>query len=161
MKCYRIAKETYVTNLNGVGAFIAGGRWNNKGTTYMVYTAESRALAMAEAAVHIPFNVMPDNYMIIEIKVPDELIVELDPKKLEGIPWNITPPIPETQEIGDAFIRDQLSLGLKVPSAVVPGDFNIVLNPNYPDFTKHVAITDKRTFPFDKRLLLRNGDEES
>ena len=49
MRVFRIANEKYIRSLSGIGAERYGGRWNHKGTR-VVYTAASRALAMAESS---------------------------------------------------------------------------------------------------------------
>jgi hypothetical protein len=43
-------------------------------------------------------------------------------------------------------------LALRVPSAVVPHEFNILFNPSHPDM-KHVAIADVEELEMDKRLF--------
>jgi len=52
MELYRLTKSKYKNDLSGTGAFLAGGRWNNKGT-YLLYTAASRSLAVVEALAHL------------------------------------------------------------------------------------------------------------
>jgi RES domain-containing protein len=41
---------------------------------------------------------------------------------------------------------------LYVPSAVVPGEHNVLINPSHPDM-KQVKILDVEVYKFDKRLL--------
>jgi RES domain-containing protein len=41
---------------------------------------------------------------------------------------------------------------LKIPSSVTKGDFNILINPNHPDF-KRIAIQSIEPFPFDRRIF--------
>lgn len=156
MKCYRVCKEKYSSDLSGTGAFLAGARWNSKGT-HMLYAAESRALAMSEVVVHLSINQMPEDLVIIEISIPDDKIEEIDPVTLEGIAWKTIPPGNETQKIGDKFISDTTILALRVPSVVVEGDFNLIINPRHPDFRKSVTIVEKKPFPIDPRLLIGNG----
>lgn len=52
----------------------------------------------------------------------------------------------------DNFIKEKKYSILKVPSAVVKGDFNCLLNPYHVDFKK-VEIINFHKFPFDKRLF--------
>lgn len=153
MRCFRISKKKHIENLDGLGAYLSGGRWNNKGVP-MVYTAESRALAFAETLVHLPLGLIPEDFMIAELSLPPEMVIELNPERIIGMNWKSIPPSHETQIIGDGFITEEKYLGLRVPSAVVKGDFNIILNPNFPNFTAHVKIVETTSFPFDKRLLL-------
>ena len=41
---------------------------------------------------------------------------------------------------------------LRVPSAIVPESFNVLLNPLHPDAAK-VVVVDYREWPWDRRLL--------
>lgn len=151
MIAYRLAKKQYADDLSGKGAELTGGRWNSRGTP-MVYTSESRALAMAEVAVHLPLGLLPKNFQLIEIQIPDDLpMKELKTSELPKN-WNAIPPIHQTQEKGDSFIRENQHTLLKVPSAVVPGDYNYLINPHHPE-TKKIKLLKTEEFTFDSRLI--------
>jgi|TARA_R110000744_G_scaffold143894_1_gene255886 RES domain-containing protein len=151
MIVYRISKGKYKNDLSGTGAQLHGGRWNNKGNK-MLYTASSRALAMAEVAVHVPYGILPKDYFLIEIEVPDLDMNIITLKDLAGIDWASHPPSAETQKIGDDFLIENKNLILQVPSVVVLGDTNILLNPLH---IKHadVVVLDSSPFDFDGRLF--------
>jgi RES domain-containing protein len=119
----------------------------------MVYTSESRALCTTEIAVHTPLGNIPTDYQIISIEIPDELIGDVE---LSSLPsnWNSIPHSHLTQIIGDRFILDNVYLVLKVPSAVVKGDHNYLINPNHKDINK-VKILEVEGFNFDKRLFVK------
>jgi len=53
MIVYRLTQAGYAGDLQGHGAFVAGGRWNSKGR-YALYCAESRSLALCELLAHLP-----------------------------------------------------------------------------------------------------------
>ncbi len=146
-----MAKGKYAADLSGIGAEMYGGRWNNKGTK-MVYTASSIALAMAEVAVHVPFGLLPVDYFVVSIDVPEDSMTMITVEDLEGIRWNSHPPSHITQKIGDTFISKNVDLLLKVPSAVVEGDFNFLINPAHKEFSK-VKVLEVKPFQFDKRLF--------
>lgn len=151
MIVYRLSTANYILDLSGRGAEIAGGRWNSKGVP-VVYTATSRALAVIEVAVHVPLGIIPLNYAMASINVPDDIeILEIN---IDSLPpdWTKNPFIKETQQIGDAFIKAQKYAAMKVPSASVTGDFNLLLNPRHKDF-RHVEITKTEAFEFDLRLF--------
>lgn len=151
MIVYRLANRKYANDLSGIGAEIAGGRWNFKGTR-ILYTADSRALCMAEIAVHTPIGVMPKDYFLISIEVPDySRIIQINPKDLPE-DWRKFPYSRITQELGNSFIGKKEVLYIKVPSAVVLGDFNILINPAHGDFDK-VKIIKTERFDFDERLF--------
>lgn len=151
MRVFRLSRKKYAGDLSGKGAAKSGNRWNSKGIE-MLYTAESRALAMAEVVVHLSLASLPDDYMMIEIEIPDTIEVGiLDPRRLKA-DWNTNPPKLNTQIIGDNFIHSKEHCVLKVPSAVVKGDFNYLLNPNHEDIQK-IIIIEIVDFPFDERIF--------
>ena len=153
MTVYRLCKAEYAGNLSGEGARKFGGRWNSKGIA-MVYTAESRALATTELAVHLPLGIMPKGYVMVNIEIPEFVrISELEIKKLP-VNWKSFPYSSSTQEIGDAFIREQLAAVLKAPSAVVPGDFNYLLNPAHNEFM-YIRVIETEPYGFDERLFMK------
>lgn len=151
MRVFRLSKRKYSKELNGKGAAKSGNRWNSKGTE-IIYTAESRALAMAEVAVHLTLATLPSDYVLIEIEIPDNIIIkEIILKELDE-DWNNHPPNSNTQKIGDEFIDSIKECILKVPSAVVQGDSNYLINPYHTDFKK-IKIIEITDFPFDKRIF--------
>ena len=151
MRVYRLAKQKYSDDLSGIGAKLTGGRWNNKGTQ-ILYTSDSRALCTAEIAVHMPIGLIPKNYFLITIDIPDSIaLVQIDGKMLPA-EWMDFPYSNITQEIGEDFILKGDFLILKVSSAVVQGDYNYLLNPSHKDF-KRVRLVSKERFNFDERLF--------
>lgn len=151
MEVYRIVKKKYAASLSGIGASIAGGRWNSKGVE-VVYTSQSRALSVLEILVHLPKSLLPDDLVFLQIFIPDSLSVrEL---KREDLPknWHQFPPLRETQLLGDSFIKESKFAVFKVPSAIVKNEFNLLLNPHHPDF-KEIKILEIEKFDLDNRLL--------
>lgn len=149
MRIFRLARKKYGTVLSGKGAALMGNRWNSKGTE-MIYTADSRALAMAEVAVHLTLATLPSDYVMLEIDLPDNLLFQKINVKELPFNWNTFPHSSKTQYLGDFFVRENKFLALQVPSAVVPGDFNYLLNPFHRDFNQ-VKIISKNDFPLDTR----------
>jgi RES domain-containing protein len=151
MEVFRLARKKYPIGLSGKGASIAGARWNSKGTE-IIYTAQSRALAMAEVSVHLSIATLPSDFVMLTIDIQEDVSVEeLDAAKLQK-GWNVFPHSFTTQIIGDQFIRDEKFCVLKVPSAVVKGDYNYMINPSHEDFKK-IKIVHQEDFPFDKRIF--------
>jgi RES domain-containing protein len=151
MIVFRLAKQKYCRDLSGKGAELAGGRWNSKGVS-MIYTSESRALCLAEIAVHVPIGIVPVDYFLTEIEIPEG--IEISPVTEKDLPagWDAFPHSKTTQEIGDMFILKNEFLILKVPSAVVKGDFNYLINPGHFLF-REVKIVKTELFTFDTRLF--------
>lgn len=151
MKVYRLARKKYKIELSGRGAAMSGNRWNSKGTE-IIYCAESRALAVAEIVVHLSLATMPKDYVMLEIDIPDLLVPQSLRKTKLSAGWNSFPHTLHTQLIGDEFVRNGKFCVIKVPSAVVTGDFNYLINPYHSDFSK-IKIVGKSDFPLDQRLL--------
>jgi RES domain-containing protein len=106
----------------------------------MLYTSESRALAMAEVAVHLPFAIIPKHFVVVVIEIPDEItaqeinVINLDKN------WDVLPFEKNTRKIGDQFLAEKKHLTLKVPSVVVKGDFNYLINPSHKHYNKVKVI---------------------
>ncbi|MCK5820618.1 MAG: RES family NAD+ phosphorylase [Bacteroidales bacterium] len=153
MIVFRLANRKFSHDLSGKGAEITGGRWNSKGVG-VVYTSESRALCTAEIAVHTQLGIIPKDYELVHILIPDSIqFMEISPDELP-LPWNSIPYNSITQNIGNHFIDTNEYPVLKVPSAVIPGDFNYLINPAHPD-SRGIEITKTEAFSFDERLFKR------
>ena len=150
MILYRIANCNYITNLDGMGARLYGARWNSKGNA-VVYLASSRALAVLEVLVHLQPLFTPSNFCLVEIEVPDNSILTLDIKSLPDNWQDASSPY-ELKTLGNQFIKETKYLMMKVPSSVVPEEYNYLLNPRHADISK-VKILNTSPFSFDDRLL--------
>ena len=85
MIVFRLCKGKYKNDLSGKGAEKSGGRWNSRGSA-VIYTCESRALCTAEIAVHTPLGIVPNDYLLLTIEIPDNIsIIEL---KVKDLPKN-------------------------------------------------------------------------
>jgi RES domain-containing protein len=151
---WRLTKTRHLaTAWDGEGAKRAGGRWNSVGTR-VVYASATLSLALAETLVHLPSGVLPA-YSAIAIEFDESLVATLPVRDLPSR-WNGHPPPPSTQAIGDAWVAAGTSAILRVPSVVVPGEWNYVLNPAHADFPKK-GIGAPISFPFDPRLVRKGG----
>jgi RES domain-containing protein len=137
------------TAFTGVGGLYAAGRWNHLGVA-MVYTSTSRALAALEFFVNLEPNEAPDDLAIAEASVPDEFIESLE---LDLLPPNWRGLNHATcRDLGSGWAASNQSLALQVPSAVVDGDWNVLLNPKHPEFTR-VRIAASKPFRYDERMF--------
>ena len=123
-----ISKAGHINDLTGVGARIYGGRWNHKGTS-VIYTSKNRSLATVEYLVHVPLSIVPTNLRIACLEIPNRItpkeisIPDLPPK------WRDYPAPPESAELGTKWALANDSLLLRIPSAVVEDEYNILINP--------------------------------
>lgn len=149
MELFRLGACQYSSDLSGEGAKIYSGRWNSEGIP-AVYFASSRALAVLEVLVHLPTGLIPDNFCMANF----ELKANFAEFNVEDLPanWFGYPFLKRTQLLGNQFFKDNKFLLLKVPSAIVSGDFNYVVNPLHRDIGK-IQFLGKSRFSFDERLL--------
>jgi RES domain-containing protein len=151
MRCWRLAGADFAKSaFSGDGARIAGGRWNPKGTA-MIYTASSLALAALELLVHTDDDLFPDSLVAFKVDIPDNVkreriaIADLPPD------WQAFPAPESLQTIGHAWVTKRASAILIVPSAVIPEENNVLLNPLHRDFAR-ITWDKPRPFALDARL---------
>ena len=153
MHVYRIARAVYAHDLSGTGARLYGGRWNEKGTP-IVYTSKSPALATVEFLVRVDPILQPPNLRLVSIEVPDSASARaIEPASLPEN-WATYPAPTELAVIGTSWAESQQTLVLRVPSAVVVGDENVLLRPTHPEFSA-VRVVKDTAYAFDPRLLSR------
>jgi RES domain-containing protein len=151
MLVYRIAKKEVVRDLSGTGAKLYGGRWNHRGTA-VVYTSETRALATVEFLVHVSLSNAPRGLMIATIEIPDKIVPEEVPRAALPRGWRDYPPPREVADLGTRWVKSGRSLLLRVPSAVVEQEYNILINPLHSDM-RRVKLQRVEKFEFDRRLV--------
>ena len=148
MELFRITLTKWADKLVASGK---AARWNSKGIE-MLYFAQSASLACLENTVHKSAVELKNNFFSLStVQAPDDF-EEISEKKLP-IGWNVIDPFvtPPCRPIGDKWIRGNSSLLLRVPSVIVRGEYNFLVNPKHPHFGK-LKIIDKIPFLFDKRI---------
>ena len=148
---WRITQAVHTGSaFTGVGAWLEGGRWNRKGV-HMIYTAGSIALAALEIVVHLPETaILYNQYVRIPVQFDSLQVIELPMSDLPEN-WNEHPPSESTQQIGTSWAIEKKSLVLKVPSSVIPEEYNFLINPLHPDVF-HLKIGKAEPFKFDSRI---------
>ncbi|MBL7473770.1 RES family NAD+ phosphorylase [Robertkochia sediminum] len=148
MIVYRITGKKHAADLSGTGAAIHGGRWNKKGSA-VIYTGESKEIALLETIVHTPPMLVPD-LDILTLEIPDQSITEIS---IHELPKNwIDYPAPSIlAQIGEDWIRKGETIALKVPSCIIHSANNYILNCRHKDYDT-VKLLDHRDFHFDSRL---------
>ncbi len=150
MLLYRIARTEHIRDLSGEGARLYGGRWNHRGTP-LIYTSETRALATIEFAVHAALTQAPAALSLATLEVARGASVsDLDESNLpDG--WRHYPPPSELPNLGSSWAVSKETLLLRVPSAVVPHESNILINPLHPEIAK-AKLVEVEEFRLDGRL---------
>ncbi|HLI03037.1 MAG TPA: RES family NAD+ phosphorylase [Terracidiphilus sp.] len=137
------------TAFTGAGGLYAASRWNRLGTP-MVYCASSPALAALEYFVNLEPNDAPGDLLMGAGSVPDALVETLS---LDRLPRNWRALNNQAcRDLGTEWAASNRSAALRVPSAVVDGDWNILLNPRHPGFAQ-IEIRTPRPFRYDERMF--------
>ena len=149
MIVYRLAKTKYVKDLSGRGSKLHGTRWSPPGIP-VVYTAESRALAALEFYVHVE-SAVPRHTSIATIEVPDGCGISV--LNVLSLPnnWRNLPPPLKLQKFGAAWFASSSDILLKVPSVLVPNEYNYLINPVHAD-SKLIRILQIEKYIFDQRF---------
>jgi RES domain-containing protein len=147
---WRIVKARFSkTAFSGEGARLAGGRWNNPGSP-IVYLAGGASLAILEMLVHLDSDELIESYLLYETIFDHSLVTDVGPAMLPR-DWQQLPAPPDVKKIGDAWIASASSAVLRVPNSIVPIEWNYLLNPGHPDFSK-ITILPEKPIHFDPRL---------
>ncbi len=139
-------------DLSGKGAEKSGGRWNRTGTA-LVYASTSRALACLETVVHLAKKPLPLNRFLVKISTPSaawSAAQELNPATLVG--WDAEPAGKASLDWGTSWVARAATLLVRVPSVIVPEEFNILINPAHPDAGGLKAVK-VRKWLYDTRLM--------
>jgi RES domain-containing protein len=137
--------------LDGRGGLLASARWHTQGRP-IVYLAETPSGALTEVLVHLELDPadLPDSYRLLKAEVPDTLAI----RKLKAteLPENWKEHLVVTRTIGDEWLLQEETALLRVPSAIVPETFNVLLNPLHSE-AKQVRVLWHRKYPWDQRLF--------
>ncbi|MBO6576833.1 MAG: RES family NAD+ phosphorylase [Rhodothermales bacterium] len=152
MRIWRITAKAYATTaFSGLGAQRTGGRFNSVGRK-VVYASGSLSLAMLEMLVQAGDRSRLLNHVVLWAALEEDDITRLAPSDLPS-DWKALPYRSATQQVGDKWLDSLKSLALAVPSVIVPVEWNYLINPDHPDFSK---LTPSPPAPaaFDPRLLV-------
>jgi RES domain-containing protein len=145
MLLWRISRHR---ELSGAGGLRAPGRWHDRGFS-VVYLAETPAGALLEVCVHTSANDAPPSYTLLAVRVEEPASMEtLDVSSLRP-DW--IDHVEVTRERGSEWLRSVRSALWRVPSALVPVTFNVLLNPLHVEAAR-ARIETTYEYPFDPRM---------
>ena len=145
MMLWRVSRHR---DLAGTGGLRAPGRWHERGMP-VIYLAESPAGALLEACVRTSVNDVPPNYTLLGVEADARVSLEHLDVSILSADW--IKRLEVTREIGTAWLREQRSCLFRIPSALVPATFNVMLNPLHAEASRlHVKSVVK--YPFDPRI---------
>lgn len=150
MRVYRITAAALAGDaLSGIGAALYGGRWNSKGTR-VAYAAWARSAAILELLVHVgDRRNVPEDRVLLPIDLPEDAVdtLETPPRGWDKLPYAAA-----VQRAGDAWVRAARQLALRVPSALVRSEWNLLINPVHPRFGE-VVVGKPESLVLDARLF--------
>lgn len=159
MLIYRICRSEFAKDLKASGF---ASRWNQDGQ-WVLYASATRSLAALEQLANRSGLVLSASYCIMVIEVPDvvdslrsavsEVLFSVLPEALPP-DWQRFSGYGRLQELGAGWYRRSESLLLRVPSVLVPQEYNYLIHTQYPDFCTLVRLVGVENFDWDNRLVL-------
>lgn len=152
---WRIGTDTpsyEADDLSGTGAKTTGGRWNEKGFP-ILYASETRALACLETLVHLGAGGLPLNRYLVAVVIPDGLWAKAETGTAASLPvgWDAQPAGRASIGFGTGWLRSGRSAVFLVPSAIVPEETNVLINPQHPE-SPGITASKTRRWLYDPRL---------
>ena len=156
---YRIFNSVHSAAWNdGEGAFRFGGRWNSKGTR-LLYTSASLALSTLEILVHLDDDELLSDYSYASLSFEDRLVKPLEEVAELPAEWGQYP-IPDiTRQIGDVWVRSNVSAILRVPSVVIPKEFNYLINLDHAA-ARRIKYGAVESFVLDRRFIEKKSRKQ-
>ncbi|MEO6521396.1 MAG: RES family NAD+ phosphorylase [Mucilaginibacter sp.] len=147
MLVYRIALAKYASALKASGR---AARWNPN-EVEMIYTASSRSLACLENVVHRNKAGLNDNFRVMTIHIPDTIAIQTITTADLLPDWRAFNQMPYTQQLGAQWVKQGTTAILQVPSSIIDGETNYLINPLHADFGL-VELVRVEAFVFDVRI---------
>lgn len=132
MLTYRLVPTEFAHDLSGNGSASEPGRWNIEGVPCL-YTSQNRALAVCEGFLGSS-STKADDLSLVTYLIPDDCpVLCLDSDDLpDG--WHSNPPPDTCRELGTKHLNCEDYIAFRVPSSIVPDEYNYVLNPTFPHY---------------------------
>lgn len=143
MRVWRLCSSRFASP-DGEGARLYGGRWNLPGTA-VIYTSATLSLAALELLVHTDSDLMPDDLVAVAVEIPKSLAIEEVSQADVPDNWKGYPPPEAAQALGSRWIERGDTEVLSVPSVIIVGERNYLLNPRHADFAR-VSWSDPTPF---------------
>ncbi len=150
MTVYRLSKKKWAEDKSGEGARLFGGRWNTIGTP-CIYTCSNRALTVLEYSCHVPLDEIPRALCFTLYEIPEKAIYECKGFELPG-DWQKMDYSDTCREFGTHLFKKINCLVIRVPSVVVPYEYNYLINPIHPDMNTKVNVLATEDYSYDIRI---------
>jgi len=156
---YRIEKARYAAAAyHGIGGLHAAGRWHRRGVP-VAYAAEHPAVAAMEKLVWLGSyeEATASEFVVVPLRLDPAL--HLERFREEDLPpdWDAFPHPASTQAMGARWLAEGATPVLEVPSAVVSGAKNVLVNPLHRMF-RELEAGDPYPYRWDARLFKRSAN---
>ena len=159
MLIYRICRSEFARDLKASGF---AGRWNRDGQ-WVLYASATRSLAALEQLANRSGLVLSASYSVMVIEVPDvedslrsavsDVLFSVLPEDLPA-DWRRFSGYGRLQELGADWYRRSELLLLRVPSVLIPQEYNYLIHTQHVDFCSLVRLVGVEDFNWDNRLVL-------
>lgn len=150
MEIFRISTKKHSKELTASGS---ANRWNFEGQN-VIYAGSSRSLSTLELIVHmnavkpeVEYKVMIISLADFDFLIKQVMIYDLPDNWRKMAAWSVL------QKIGSDWYEKQESLVLKVPSAIIPYEYNYIINTEHIEFSKQVQLVRTEDYFWDSRLF--------
>lgn len=156
MRVWRIAPDTPeygADDRSGAGAKHTGGRWNRQGLP-VLYCADKPALACLETLVHLGASRLPLHRYLVALEIPDPVWAVREIRSPSALPagWDARPFGQVSLDLGEEWLKSNETAVMEVPSAIVPEDSVLLINPQHPD-SRRITASKTRPWTHDARLV--------
>lgn len=143
MFLYRVVRNKYLYDLSGAGSKLFGGRWNSPGIPAL-YTSSSKSLAVLESLTNTPPGILQNDFSILILEIAGKVLTDEFHEKDLPKNWKTYPAPVNLAKLGDKWLLARKRLLLKVPSVIIPSEFNFIINPLHEDIRKvKITVTEK------------------
>jgi len=152
VKIHRLALARYASDkrqaFSGLSGFVVDGRWHSK-PRLLDYASQSVSLAALERLVHYKrFNGLAP-HMLCSADLPESCILRME---LPPSDWDALESSAAVRDVGNRWYDERKSAALMVPSTIIPGEFNFLINSRHPAW-RWAWVSTPVPFAFDRRLL--------
>ena len=149
MDVFRICSKTYLPQDSSGAALSSEGRWHKKGQ-HVLYFSNSLATCVLERRSNgISYNTIRTFDHFAVARIPDDASIESVPEEFYEDGWQQSKI--KSQDFGSKWYTENRSLVLRVKSAVIAVEDNLIINTNHPQFSSITFSNPKKT-ELDPRL---------
>lgn len=127
-----------------------GSRWTPRGLP-AVFASATLSLATLERFVHTDPDLEPADLVAVEIEIKPSIRIESVAVSVLSPNWREYPAPIALTSVGEQWLQAAKTVALSVPSVVIPGERNFILNPGHADFDK-LSVASPEPFAFDRRM---------